>query len=444
MHQVKPNLFLQLVFVPSCLIVDFILARYYPAQTLQLYVLHWACLILLLIFCFFPFAHKRLATSAEEKPRFKLWQWLSLVWIFELSVVAIFAGLVQLIDLIQSDLNLETALLNSSWIEHWGLFPWAMMVSLACLSAYYAYLKKKDADISAFMFPLFRSERSEVFGITANMCARLNMVLVLVGSLMIASLSLAWLITHYMHLPLISGLNIETILILSLMLIVVGHRKLSIRLFETLMKRKVSVFSILILAMVLIAGLLVLSSWILSSTETHAVSLPHWLTEDAPLDAIIQLFLVVWAIAWCSLGSVFMAYVSRGYTLFQLIVAALILPISGWLLKEYLSFPSPQLILFLALIAILILFYLFMKNSNTIGMVMQVHVAADDQVKQRAYQRFVINWIRMSMGLIYLYLPGGILLLGLFLIMYTLPIFVYLLVAILISGIWLLLQRKAR
>ena len=436
MQRVKPNLMLQLIATPLFLVGDFILVRYYPALSIKFYGLHWLFVLFLLGLAFTPLARKALVANSNEKPRFKYSKCLALIGLFELSLMAVFAGMVQLIQCLQPEFAENFSMLNTQWALHWGLFPWAAIAFLACAFAYYAYLKKQDAFMSTLTYPLFKSSAHQTLGITSNVCARLNTTLVLVSSLMMASLSLAWLVTHFLSIRLLFGLNLESIISVTLMLVVVGHGKLGARLFDTLLQRGWSVVSVLLSATLLVAFMLVVISYFFEGFNWHRVELPHWLVDQAPIEASYALFLALWALAWSSIAGVFVAYVSRGHNMLQIMAAVLALPLCGVLLTHTISFDAPILYLVLGLIGTVILIYLLMHHDRAIASLMQIYVAGDDEIKHRAHRKFVINLIRMTAGLLYLYLPGGILLLAIVSVMYTWPNMIYLLFVLMASGSW--------
>ena len=186
----------------------------------------------------------------------------------------------------------------------------------------------------------------------------------------------------------------------------------------------------------------------LNGVDLHPLTLPQWLAQNVPTLSIYKLFLVAWTLAWCFIGGVFMAYISRGYKMLELVAAGLSLPILIFLIQHSFNsriiWASPVPPLFLSVLACFILFYFFTKTRARLSMLMKIYVAADDDVKIRPYTSFVVNWIRMAVGLLYLYLPGGILLLALISIMHTLPTIFYLLAGGLASGIALLFQSQKK
>lgn len=434
MQKIKPNLFLLLVLTPFCLVGDFILARYYPFLTEKLYQAHWLLLLGVLLLSLTPLGRKRLVAHQAEKPRFKWISYLSLLWIFELSLIAIFAGMSTLPQLLQPELTAPLSPLNLNWILSWGLFPWGAIALLASAFAYGAYVKQQDAFMSSLLYPLFKSSPRQSFGITANMCARLNTISALAGAFMLASASLAWLITHFLGFRLLQGLSVECLLVVSLILIIMGHHTLAPRLFDHLIKQNISAASIFVVAIALVTILLVLGSFLTKDAGLHSASLPVWLVKGASVEDLFKLFLALWAFSWTVISGVFIAYISRGYKIYQVILAVLILPLLGSLFVKHISWDSPIFILILSLLGVGVLLYLLMHRKHTMPLLMQVYVAGNDDIKHRVYRTYVINLIRIGVGLLYLYIPGGILLLGILSVMFTWPNLIYLLLALVAGG----------
>jgi len=442
MQKVKPNLILQLLIAPVLLIIDFILARYYPSLTLRIYQAHWLYSLFILILIFCPISRKRLAPTQTEKPRFKKWQALSLIWIFQLSIMATFAGMTELIQVLQPELKAPISMFNSLWVSDWGLFPWVAMSVMGGAYAYYAYIKQQDAFNSRLSFPFLKTPNKNALGITADVCARLNTTVVLMISLMMGALSLAWTCTHLLGIQLIFGLNLEAVVLLTIIFLLVAHPKLGARLFDRLIQRDYPISFILLAALLLIASLLILSSWLLQGVSLHSLTVPHWLFDGAPLEALLNLFLAFWALAWVYSAGVFIAYVSRGYSLLQLFIASLSLPLLCSVLMKLpsvqysLQFP-PIVWIVLGLIGSCSLIYGLTHDKSKIPMLMQVYVAANDQIKTRKHRLVLVGLIKMSMALIYLYLPGGFLLLALVSVALGLPAVIYLLCVLVMGLGWI-------
>ncbi len=432
MQKVKPNLLLQFVAIPGFLIMDFVIGRYYPEWVLRLYPLHAVFILFLLFICLLPIARKPLAAT-REAIRFKFWSWLGLIWLFELSVLLVVAGLSKLFQLVQPELNLGSTVLSSEWILHWSLFPWGCMVSLACLFAYYAYYQNKDASLCTLMFPLFRSTPTQTLGITANMCARLNTVLAIISTFMLLALCLNYLAAQIFGLSLLAGLNVENILVLTIILVVMTHRRLGTRFFETLLKRDWSVFKVLCVAATLLVALLLFGATVFDKAPKHLTTLPQWLVQGAPLQTIAVLSIALYALSWSVVGGVFLAYISRGRRLIELVIAALIFPLLAYLISYFVGEISITVTMVLSALAALTLLYLLSRSTDMLLVLMQLYVPADEP-KHRSQKNYVIKWIRMGTGLLYTYLIGGSLLFGLLAIVYALPSFIYFLLAVLASG----------
>lgn len=434
MHGVKPNYRLQWIAAPLLLVADFILARYYPHLIMQLYGVHGLFLIAVIAVLFSPLGQRRLVAKATERPRFTLKKCLVLILLFELSVMALFYGLASFIQLLQPEVSASPFMWTREWVLQWGLFPWAAVAFIAGSFAYYAHIKQRDTFMNTPLFPLFKSSGKQPFGITANVCSRLNVFLVLVTSLMIGSLWLAWIFTHWAGLQLLYGLNLECILVMTAILVVVGHRKLGVRLFNQLMQWRCPLIAILTTACVMIAVLLLIGSGLLHGVKLHPVTLPHWLVKQAPVEAIFKLFLALWALAWVPLAGVFIAYVSRGHTLYQLILAVLALPALGSIFLVAGDFSqmtiAPGVAAVVSLVGLAVLLSLLFRQPQLAPLFAEVYVAADD-IKYEDNKLYMIKLIRMTVGLLYLYVPGGVLLLGLLSAMYAWPNVIYLILILL-------------
>lgn len=383
---------------------------YFPHSAVQIFKLHWVCWLILAIMLCGRRRKLRLAANELEPPRYTRLSWLLQIFTLQLSITAVFLGICACCG--QSapvNINPQAGLFAQSMAQFLiaqGLFPWGFYAVSAILMGDYAYRRREDAYWGTVLGPLISNTLVKV---SINFIAR-ALTMTAYG-LTICLISLLWasMVTAF---PIITGFYL-TPLLLTIILLLLSFTKIFRRNVNKAVGKDIPLAPGLFLWTIFLAAAIWLLNGFLSPWTHIAMAAPillsHWLNH--PWQDLWLIFANSFWLLWAPIMGITLARISRGYTIAEVIGAIFILPLAVALVF-YLSrkIQWDMIPLYAGLIAgagLLILFILTLRKKSTPSFILS-YLPRQDHYKFRSYRRTLVRVTQCAVGILFIYLPGGV------------------------------------
>ncbi len=300
------------------------------------YILSASLLLVFVLFLVFSrFGRVRLG-KAGEKPDFHTLTWFAMMMSAGMGIGIVFFGaaepLEHFVNPPQGDGRSEQAVRDAMRYTffHWGLHPWAIYCAFALPLAYFHFRKGRPMAPRSLLWPLLGERSNGWIGHGVDILCTVGTLFGVATSLGLGALQINAGLGQMFDVP--TGTSVQIILIASITLVatisVVSGLHVGIR--------RLSEFNIglagVLLLFVLIAGpTLYVVQMFVSSIGVYLQHLPRmsfWInprtTEGWQADW--TLFYWSWWISWSPFVGVFVARISRGRTIREFVIAALLVP----------------------------------------------------------------------------------------------------------------------
>ena len=291
------------------------------------------CLLLLAT----PVGRVRLG-GPDARPDYSIWSWFAMLFAAGIGIGLMFYGVAEPVQhFLSPPLGIDPAdtaaardVAMAATIFHWGIHPWALYAVVALALAFSAYNLRLPLTIRAAFHPLLGNAVWGRFGHVIDIMAVFATLFGLATSLGLGSQQLAAGLAHLFGVPDTTTTKVLVIAVvtsIATVSVVSGMDKGIKRLSQANL-----VLALLLLACVLAAGptLDVLSGFV--------GSLGHYLAEMGPLSSWVgrddldfmhgwTTFYWAWWLSWAPFVGLFIARVSRGRTVRQLIGCMLVVPV---------------------------------------------------------------------------------------------------------------------
>ena len=291
------------------------------------------CLLLLVA----PVGRVRLG-GPDARPDYSIWSWFAMLFAAGIGIGLMFYGVAEPVQhFLSPPLGVDPAdtaaarnLAMAATIFHWGVQPWALYAVVALALAFSAYNLRLPLTIRAAFHPLLGNAVWGRFGHVIDIMAVFATLFGLATSLGLGSRQLAAGLAHLFGVPDTTTTRVLVIAVvtsIATVSVVSGMDKGIKRLSQANL-----VLALLLLAFVLAAGptLDVLSGFV--------GSIGHYLAEIGPLSSWVgrddldfmhgwTTFFWAWWISWAPFVGLFIARVSRGRTVRQLVGCMLVVPV---------------------------------------------------------------------------------------------------------------------
>ncbi|MCV6590318.1 MAG: BCCT family transporter [Marinobacterium sp.] len=274
----------------------------------------------------------------DEQPEFGLGSWLSMLFSAGMGIGLLFWSVAEpmwhyasnpFASEGMSQQSAETAIRLSFF--HWGLHPWALYITVALGLAYFAYRRGRPLSIRSTLEPLFGEARMN--GWFGNVVDIMVVAITAFGIATSFGLGVVQMSTGIEKLFGVEvGLGTQIVLIIVISLVAIMSVMSGVGKGIRLLSIGNVVLSLLLLAGVLLFGptRYILHTW-LEGTADYAqniVGLSLW--SDAQADSQWQnwwtAFYWAWWLTWAPFVGMFIARISRGRTVRELVGGALIAP----------------------------------------------------------------------------------------------------------------------
>ena len=296
---------------------------------------------ILLLFCLLllvtPVGRVRLG-GPDARPDYSIWSWFAMLFAAGIGIGLMFYGVAEPVQhFLSPPLGVDPAdtatarnVAMAATIFHWGIQPWALYAVVALALAFSAYNLRLPLTIRAAFHPLLGNAVWGRFGHVIDIMAVFATLFGLATSLGLGSQQLAAGLAHLFGVPDTDATRVLVIAVvtsIATVSVVSGMDRGIKRLSQANL-----VLALLLLAFVLAAGptLDVLSGFV--------GSLGHYLAELGPLSSWVgrddldfmhgwTTFFWAWWISWAPFVGLFIARVSRGRTVRQLVGCMLVVPV---------------------------------------------------------------------------------------------------------------------
>ncbi len=431
MKIIAPRNKLVLVVTTVIVIAGIILAWFLLPQIVQAYRIFMLILLTVLLLLISPLGHARLTPDHDKTKRLRFWPWIFSILALQLCLILVYFGIANVVGhWLPINTSPKSSLLFSGLyysLIQLGLFPWNIILLAAIAMSFYSYRRNQDAYLSTLLYPIFKSNPLQTWGLIIDSLAKISTSLVIACSLAFMSLLLASLLAKS---AMVSGITSATAIVVMVLLIVTFTQSFK-RYLKQLFNRSIPLAVSIPILCVFIAAALVILSLLLRAFITPAqTKLPNFIRhfQHFGWDNLWRLFSAAWWLAWTPVIAVFIARISRGYRIRHIILAVLLLPVLISLLFLLLSHHHFQMVFLSSKVYAIIAWLgfigllLMIGKYSTLPMLMMCYLPKRDLIKHRDHQIYFRKCVQMSIGFIYLFLPIGILGPGILLFIFTLPL----------------------
>lgn len=420
MQYVKARKDLLYGFNPLLFLIGILIFFFLPTLILNVFYIFWialACAIMLIVT---PLGNRRLAHDLDDSiTRLPVQQWLFGIFILEITMIGVYWGICLLNGkLFLINTTAHTQLFQQAikaGLLHSGLFPWSLYAVIAAGMGVLAYAKQKNAYFSELLKPFSKQEPAGSISLILNIGAkRITLFAISVTLLLMTLLLISFVLplnTHVAH-------NFQPAALLTTLILLFA-------VFSQFFKRYVAhAFSrhvptslnFPMFCVVLGFTLLLLSASTESMTNATAAQatphfIEHWIAYHWHTAWLI--FSVMWWTCFTPLFCGFVARISRGYRVRELIMAVLFLPVivtllllfakQSWLSSIHFSDATIQLI---SLLCFIILLPLLVNHSTSANAIL-AYLPKNGETKPRDHHPFFLKIAQYTIVALYFYLTIG-------------------------------------
>ena len=307
--------------------------------------LDWLMMVggnLMVLFCALlalsPYGKIRLG-GKDARPEFRTLSWFCMIFAAGMGIGLLYWGVAEPVGhytgWFHTPFNVASktpeaahAAMGSA-VFHWGFHPWAIYVTIAIVVGYFSYNKGLPFAMSSGLQPLFGKAHKGTVGHVVNVFTVVLTVFGLATSIGVGAMQATAGITHVLGLPNSFGYQMSFIAAVTLLAAVSLWRGLGsgVKLLSDLnMLLALALFAVVVAGI----GFMKFSSGVLGTSvdfATYFLPLSNWIARpDQDWYRGWTVFYWAWWCTWGPLVGVFVARVSRGRTLRQLIGVVLCAP----------------------------------------------------------------------------------------------------------------------
>ena len=413
------------------LIISNIVWAVFATRTALWFLITTQCLV------FFVAAWKLLSGARKERLGPKLdnpksnWQW----WCERAALQVAFTGMLYMLSsVLAPGVHGQAPFFTATVFSMYGLLgacPWVLVALLAIGYNQLAFQKKTHATLSTLCEPITRCPTQHFVAMILNASAKYA---TLAAMAITTACFIIWLsigVMHWLGLALLSGMQ-SSVQITALLVLVVTWLPFFKRAIKRRLIQKGTGFFRLWCAMVALGVvLLVALQWLLRHLPNYATAHPAWLGfmgRESQLTWYMLAMLAV-SLAWVPQLSLYVAQRSGGRSPRRVILSCLALPLLVAVYMAMLSkYGAGQLApawLSSTLASLCTLYLLFQICApRRVPVLVHCMLEPDNNYKYRHPQRFFTTSLRLTAGCIYLLLPMGTPLIGIFAFAWVCPLVV--------------------
>ncbi len=308
------------------------------------------CVVFILGIAFSPLGKRKLGNLAgtakkdnkEIQPEYNLWAWIAMLYSAGMGAGILLRAVQEPVFMyqnppLQTGISADVLALEYTFYQ-WGFTAWAFYGLFALLVGYYFFEKKKPILVSATLGDLPQSNYSKFITLLVDILAILTTIFGLVGAIALGTTQINGGLNHLYGNLVTNGFGFETTIILTLL--ICGLAFLSVwngidKGIKIISKANIGVTILLLL-------FVVFQSDFLHVTSIFFQAFFHYIIDFIPLSLAIgkynagEQFLTDWTyyywafwLAWSPFTGIFIARISQGRTIQQMLLGVLILPSLG-------------------------------------------------------------------------------------------------------------------
>ncbi len=289
-----------------------------------------------LFFAFSKFGRIKLGKD-YEKPRYSYFGWFSMLFAAGMGIGMIFWGVAEpmshylnpphYID-VQTEEAAKFAMKYSFF--HWGLQPWAIYITMSLSIAYFSFRRGMPPLISSCFYPLIGERIYGPLGYLLDILAVFATIFGIATSLGLGAMQITSGLSSIFHFPASFTITLIIISVVTVLFLISSLTGLD-KGIQTLSKTNILVALVLLLFMVIVGPTAYIFNVFTSTLADYFSSLFNMSLSTNPFRGYEwtqswTLFYWAWWIAWSPFVGLFVASISRGRTIREFILGALIVP----------------------------------------------------------------------------------------------------------------------
>jgi len=295
-----------------------------------------AFLIFNVWFAFSKYGNIRLGKDSE-KPQYSYFGWFSMLFAAGMGIGMIFWGVAEPMSHYlnppeylagQSDAAAKFAMKYSFF--HWGLHPWAVYITMSLAIAYFSFRRGMPPLISSCFYPLIGERIYGVLGYCIDILAVFATVFGIVTSLGLGAMQITTGLGEVFHFAPTFQAQVAVIAVVTVLFMISSMTGLDTGI-QILSKTNI-LLAITLLGFMLVVGPTAYIFNVFTNTVADYLSgLFNMSLSTNPFQGYAwtqswTIFYWAWWIAWCPFVGLFVASISRGRTIREFILGALLVP----------------------------------------------------------------------------------------------------------------------
>ncbi|QWB99471.1 BCCT family transporter [Mycoplasmatota bacterium] len=287
----------------------------------------------LIILALTKYGKIRIGYKGDSKPKFKRFAWYAMLFSAGIGIGIFFYGIAEPIY----HLNLPSALENSDYSPlsvmflHWGFHPWAIYALVAIGIGYFSFNKGLPVTIRSLFYPLIKDKIYGIWGDVIDTIAVLSVLFGLSTSLGLGARQINAGFNSVFNIPISTSIQIILIIIITFFatLSVVSGISKGIRILS---ETNIKLSAILLLTILILGPTMIILKDYLFSFFYYIINffkLSSYVAEDQA-NIVWQsgwtIFYWAWWFSWSPFVGLFIARISRGRTIREIILGVTIIP----------------------------------------------------------------------------------------------------------------------
>ncbi|MFW5996887.1 MAG: BCCT family transporter [Lentisphaeria bacterium] len=274
----------------------------------------------------------------HEKPQYSYFAWFSMLFAAGMGIGLIFWGVSEPLIHYSNppagvpDASPEAASLAMRYaFFHWGLQPWAIYIVMSLAIAYFCFRRGMPPLVSSALYPLIGERIYGIIGYTVDILAVFAVVFGIATSLGLGTMQISSGLAYvFPFIPdaLMTWLGI--VVVVTILYMISALRGLD-RGIQVLSRANIALAAILLLAMLIIGPTTFILNILTTTTGEYFSSLLRMSLSSNPFEGYEwtkKWTLFFWAtwISWSPFVGLFVASISRGRTIREFVLGALLVP----------------------------------------------------------------------------------------------------------------------
>ncbi len=287
----------------------------------------------LIILALSKYGKIRIGYKGDTKPKFKKFAWYSMLFSAGIGIGIFFYGIAEPIY----HLNLPGGLDNTTYSPlsvmflHWGFHPWAVYALVAIGIGYFSFNKGLPVTIRSLFYPIIKDKIYGIWGDIIDTIAVLSVLFGLSTSLGLGARQINAGINSVFNIPISANIQILLIIVITFMatLSVVSGISKGIRILS---ETNIRLSALLLLLILLIGPTIIIFKDYFFAFFYYIINLFKLSTFVAEKPANIMwqsgwtIFYWAWWFSWSPFVGLFIARISRGRTIREIILGVTIVP----------------------------------------------------------------------------------------------------------------------